>query len=29
MGVDVDGLVLGLALVHERLDQPVRAVDSR
>jgi hypothetical protein len=26
-GVGVDGLVLGLALVHERLDQPVRAVD--
>jgi hypothetical protein len=27
MGVGVDGLVLGLALVHERLDQPVRPVD--
>jgi hypothetical protein len=27
MGVDVDGLVLGLALVHERLDQPARPVD--
>lgn len=27
MGVGVDGLVLGLARVHERLDQPVRALD--
>jgi hypothetical protein len=27
MGVGVDGLVLGFALVHELLDQPVREVD--